>query len=86
MLNAFSIDKTHTNFGLTRSMVKVTMATCKKCQHGFRLLSLEMFITELSDFTTIGLGEDTSPNVFMFTRSMVKTTWATFVISYVNSF
>jgi len=34
----------------------------------------------------VGLGENTLSNVFKFTRSKVKVTWVTFVISYVNSF
>ena len=34
----------------------------------------------------IGLGEDTCPGVFKFTKSKVKVTWFTFVMNYVNSF
>jgi len=34
----------------------------------------------------IGLGDNTSPDVFKFTRSKVKVTWVTFVINYFNSF
>jgi len=44
----------------------------------------ELFITELLNFT-FGIGENTIPVVFKFTRSKVKVTWVTFVINFVNS-
>jgi len=54
---------------LTRSKGKVTTVT------------FIAFIFHL----LIGLGDNTIPDLFKFTRSKVKVVWVTFVISYVNN-